>query len=50
MDLDIKIYTLSTNETQIEIIIKNYNGVFWKQPSATLPLRVVQRVTKIQQA
>ena len=41
MDLDIKIYSLSTNATQIEIIIKNYNSMFCKQPSATLPLYII---------
>ena len=38
MDPDIKIYPLWRNETQIEINIKNYNGVFFKQPYATITL------------
>ena len=37
MDTDIKTYSLPTNENQIEIIIKNYNGVLSKQLSAAIP-------------
>ena len=36
VDPDITIYSMSTNE--IEIVIKTYNGIFCKRPSATLPL------------